>query len=126
MGPLFNLGGTTAMHDGRKIGQYGVGAITGPLRIGKDVLVATRSADYLYCALLSSSLIMEEKQADVGILLPYLVYSFAEGNWHENTTGSFDLFDRFTAFGTDNGLDRDNLLQVCEELLPEVGGLLHV
>ncbi|EOD24770.1 hypothetical protein EMIHUDRAFT_238379 [Emiliania huxleyi CCMP1516] len=126
MGPLFNLGGTTALGDARKIGQYGVGAITGPLRIGKDVLVATRSADYLYCALLSSSLIAEE-QTD-GILLPYLVYSFAEGVWYENVPGSsFGFFDRFTAFGTDLGRpDLDKLLEVCMELLPAVGGLLHV
>ena len=124
--PSWARSSTTALGDARKIGQYGIGAITGPLRIGKDVLVATRSADYLYCALLSSSLILEE-QTD-GILLPYLVCSFAEGVWYENVPdSSFGFFNRFTAFGTDFGRpDLDKLLEVCVELLPDVGGLLHV
>ena len=123
MGPLFDLGGTTALGDGGKIGQYGIGAITGPLRIGRRVVVATRSADYLFCALLCSSLI--EDQAD-GILLPYLVYDFAEREWHENAPGSYDFFDHYTAFGTDDGLDRYKLLEVCMKYLPTAGQLLHV
>jgi len=124
MGPLFNLGGTTALGNGLKIGQYGTGAITGPLRIGHEVVVATRSANHLFCALLSSELV---EQQDNGILLPYLVYDFSECKWHQNADDSFNFFNRFTVFGTDSDLDLVKLLEVCKKYLPELGGgLLHV
>jgi hypothetical protein len=124
---LFKLGASTAQGDSGAVGQFGCGAITGALGVATNVVIATRSNNGFYAALLSLDMLnIDASSGDDRARVPYLVFDRHANKWSESEPETFARFRKHTVFTKIGTKLKEELLQTCNSKLPKQGGLLHV